>query len=58
MITMISKSEDGKELDRIKRDFGVANEMFMDNAPEKTGYKTEMQRLERLARLKVQTTEP
>ena len=55
---MIYKSEADTILYRIKRDFGVANEMFMDNAPEKTGYKTEMQRLERLARLKVQTTEP
>ena len=31
---MRSKSEDGMSLYRINRDIGVANELFMDNAPE------------------------
>ena len=30
----------------------------MDNAPEETGYNTEMQRLSRLERMEVRTTEP
>ena len=46
------KSEAGTILDRTKRDVGVANEIFMDNAPKQTGYKTEMQRVARLARMK------
>ena len=40
IITMRSKSEAGTTLDRINRDFGVANEIFMDNAPNQTGYNT------------------
>ena len=36
----------------------VANEIFMENAPGKTGYNTEIQRVARLARMEVQTTEP
>ena len=30
----------------------------MDNAPEKTGYNTEIQIVERLARMEVRTTDP
>ena len=52
------KSEAGTTLDRIKRDVGVANEIFIDNAPDHTRYNKEMQRVTRLARIKVQTTEP
>ena len=37
---MRSKSEAGTTLDRINQDVGVANEIFMDNAPKKTGYNT------------------
>ena len=55
---MISKSEAGTTLDRINRDVGVANEIFMENAPGKTGYNTEIQRVARLTRMEVQTTEP
>ena len=51
-----SKSEAGLTLDRINRDVVVANEILMDNAPYKTGYNTEMQRVERLVRMKVLTT--
>ena len=58
IILMISKSEAGTTLDRIKRDVGVANEIFIDNAPDHTSYNKEMQRVTRLARMKVQTTEP
>ena len=36
----------------------IVNEIFMDNAPEKTGYNTEMHRLEILERMEVQTSEP
>ena len=54
---MIYKSEASKKLDKINRDVGVSNEIFMDNAPKQTGYNTEMQRVERLARMEVQTTE-
>ena len=32
--------------------------MFMNNAPNNTGYNTEIQRVERLARMEVLTTEP
>ena len=52
------KSEAGKTLYRMNRYVGVANEIFMDNAPEQTGYNTEIQRVEILARMDVQTTEP
>ena len=55
---MISKSEAGTTLDRINRDLGVANKIFMENAPSKTGYNTEIKRVARLARMEVQTTEP
>ena len=34
------KSEAGTTLDRINLDVGVANGIFMVNAPEKTGYNT------------------
>ena len=52
------KSEAGTTLDRINWDVRVVNEIFMDNAPEKTGYNTEMHRLEILERMEVQTSEP
>ena len=55
---MISKSEAGTTLYRINRGVGVANKIFMENAPEQTGYNTEMQILARLARMEVRTTEP
>ena len=58
IIPMRSKSEAGTTLDRINRDVGVANEIFMDNAPKQTGYNTEMQRVARLSTIEVQTTEP
>ena len=57
IITMRSKSEAGTKLDRINRDVGVANMIFMENSPEQTGYKTETQRVARLAIMEVQTTE-
>ena len=34
---MISKSEAGMSLDKIKLNVSVENEIFMDNAPEYTG---------------------
>ena len=37
------KSEAGTTLYRINRDVGVANIIFMNNAPEKTGYKKNTQ---------------
>ena len=54
---MRSKPESGKTLDRINREVRVANEILMDNAPEQTGYNTEMQRVARLARMEARTTE-
>ena len=48
---MRSKSEAGTILDRINWDVGVQNEVFMDNVPKQTGYNTEIQRVERLARM-------
>ena len=58
MIPMRSKSESGTKLDRINQDIGVVNKIFMDNAPNQTGYNTEIQRVARLARMKIWTTEP
>ena len=55
---MISKSEAGTTLDRMNRDVGVENKIFIENAPAHTGYNTEMHRVARLARMEVQTTEP
>ena len=40
---MGSKSEVGTTLDRINRGFGVANEIFAENATGQTGYNKEMQ---------------
>ena len=57
MIPMRYKSEAGTTLDRINRDVGVANEIFMDNSPKQTGYNTEMHRVARLERMEVRTTE-
>ena len=50
---MRSKSEAGTTLDRINRDIVVANEIFMENSPDQTSYNIEMQRVARLARMKV-----
>ena len=58
IIPMIYKSESVTTLDSINRDVGVANKIFMENAPNQTGYKTEMQILTRLERMEVRTTEP
>ena len=55
---MRSKSEDGTKLDRVNHDAGFANNIFMKNVPDKTGYTIEMQRVTRLARMEVLTTEP
>ena len=57
IIPMRSKSEAGTTLDRINRDVGAAKEIFMDNEPKQNGYNTEMQRVARLARMEVQTTD-
>ena len=38
---MRSNSEAGTTLDRINWDFGVANEIFMDNEPNQNDYNTE-----------------
>ena len=58
IISMRYKSEAGTTLDRINRDVGVANEIFMENAPKQTGYNTKMKIVARLARMEVRTTEP
>ena len=55
---MRSKPEAGTTLDRINWDVGVANEIFMYNAPAQNGYNTEIQRVARLEITEVQTTEP
>ena len=55
---MRSKSEAGTTLERINQDVGVVNKIFMENAPYQTGYNTEIQRVARLARMEVLTTEP
>ena len=52
------KSEAGTTLDRINRDVGVANEIFMDNATKQTGYNTKMLKVTGVAIMEVQTTEP
>ena len=33
------KSESGMSLDKRNQDFGVANDIFMDNAPEQIAYR-------------------
>ena len=58
IIPMGSKLEAGTTLDRIKRDVGVANEIFMDNATGQTGYNKDMQIMAILTRMEVRTTEP
>ena len=55
---MISKSEAGTTVDRINRDVGVAEKIFMDNAPREIGYNTETKRVARLAIMEVKTNEP
>ena len=57
IIPMRSKSEAGTSLDRINRDVGVSNEIFMVNAPKKTCYNTEMKRVARLERMESRTTD-
>ena len=47
------KSEAGTTLDRMNWDVGVANEIFMENAPKQTGYNKEMHRVAILARMEV-----
>ena len=44
---MRSKSEAVMTLDRINRDVGVGNEIFMDNAPDQTVHNIDMQILKR-----------
>ena len=58
IIPMRSKLEAGTTLYRINRDVRVENEIFMDNTPNKTGYSTEMQIVERLAITDGPTTKP
>ena len=53
-----SKSETGMILYRINRDFGVENDIFVDNAPEKAVYNTEICRVKRLAIMNVRATDP
>ena len=40
IITMKSKSESSTILYRINLDVGVENKIFIDNAPDNTGYNT------------------
>ena len=58
IIPMISKSGAVTTVERIHREDRVANEIFMDNETEQTGYNTEMQGVSRLARMEVRTIEP
>ena len=58
IIPVRSKSEAGTTLDWIHQDVGFASKIFMDNAPNQTGYNTEIQRMEILASMEVRTTEP
>ena len=58
IIPIRSKSEGGTKIDSINRDVGIVNEIFLENAPEQTVYNKEMQRMARLTRMEVQTTEP
>ena len=55
---MRSNSEAGTTLDRINWDVGVDKNIFMDNEIDQTGYNTEIQRVARMARMEVRTTEP
>ena len=45
-------------LHKINRDVDVSNQIFMDNAPEHTGYNTEMQRVSKMSTMVVHTTDP
>ena len=58
MINMRSKSEAGTTLDRINRDVGVENYIFVDNSPRQTGYNREMLIMERLEIMDIRTTNP
>ena len=53
IISMKYKSEAGSTLYRIKWDVGVANEIFMENVSEQTGYNTEMHSLESMERMDI-----
>ena len=44
-------------LDSINQDIGEENQILMDNAPGQTGYKTEMHKGSRLAKMDVCTNE-
>ena len=55
---MRSKSEAVMTLDRINRDVGVGNEIFMDNAPDQTVHNIDMQILKSLPKIDVRITEP
>ena len=54
---MRSKSEAVTALYRINRDATVENEIFMDNTPDQTAYNTEIQRVVKLERMYVRTTD-
>ena len=43
---------------RINWDVEVENDIFVDNAPKQTGFNKEIQRVERLERMYVRTTDP
>ena len=53
IITMRSKSKAGTTLYRINWDIGISNNMFLENTHRQTGNNTEIQRVERLARMEV-----
>ena len=55
---MGSKSDTGTTLDNINWDTGMANNIFMENSPEKNVYNKKMQRVARKARMDVRTTKP
>ena len=55
---MIYKLESGTTLDRINRDIGDTNKIFMENVTKQTGYQTEIHIVAILEIMEVQTTEP
>ena len=58
IIRMRYKSEAGKKLNMTNQEVRFANEICMENAPEKTCYNIEMQRVTRLESMEIRTTEP
>ena len=58
IIFMRYKVVSGTTLDRINREVGVANEIFMGNASNQTGYNTEMPRFTSMPRIDIHTTDP